>query len=386
MLLSLRTPLVGLALTSLLSACADGGGAAVAGGPTGTPSTVASPGEGLPDPVAKVGDRTVTLEALEDKAAPAVAKATQDIYLARRAALDGLITDMLLEDEAKKRGITVEELLKVEVKDKVPPVTDADIEAFYAQNQARIRQPIEAVREQVRGHLEQQSGGGRQAEFVASLRTAAGVEEYLGPPRFQVDVDGQPRRGAVDAPIQIVEFSDFQCPYCKVGAETITQVEARYGDQVSVVFRNFPLPMHREAKPAAEASECANDQGKFWEYHDQLFANPRALTKENLITYAGTVGLDLPKFTECIESGVHAASVEDDVHDGEKVAMSGTPGFYVNGRMLGGAQPLEAFAKVIDEELARAGRPVPPPLPPQANPPAPPRPPGGGAPPPPRPH
>ena len=162
-----------------------------------------------------------------------------------------------------------------------------------------------------------------------------------------------PRFGNPEAPVQIVEFSDFQCPYCTRGASTLDEVKEAYGDKVTVVYRHFPLSFHMEAYKAAQASECANDQSKFWEYHDLLFANQRALTEPDLVSYAEQLSLNMGDFTECLNSGKHAATVDEDMAEGAAVGMQGTPGFFINGRFLNGAQPFEAFKEIIDAELAR---------------------------------
>jgi len=129
-------------------------------------------------------------------------------------------------------------------------------------------------------------------------------------------------------------------------------VKEKYGDDVTIVYRHFPLSFHDRAQRAAEASECANDQGKFWDYHDALFANQRELQDEHLSQYAADVGLDTTAFNECLSSGKHVAKVENDMKEGSSAGMTGTPGFFINGRFIGGAQPLEVFTEIIDSELA----------------------------------
>jgi protein-disulfide isomerase len=308
----------------------------------------------LPDPVATIGDQTITASEFDDKTAAEVAKAREQLYEARKQALDQMVAEKLLDAEATKRGVTRDDLVKTEVQDKVPQPSEEEISAFYEQNKARIRQPLEQVHDQVAQHLSQQKMQDGMSAFLDTLKKDKPVKIYLEPPRFAIAVpEGEPRKGLATAPIQIVEFSDFQCPYCNMAADTVRQVETKYGDKVSVVYRNFPLPMHRRAHPAAEAAECANEQGKFWEYHDQLFANQRQSTDDDFATFAQTAGLDVTKFKDCYASGKYKDAVDADIHDGEKVGMSGTPGFYINGRMLSGAQPIEAFSDVIDDELAK---------------------------------
>src|SRR5262249_6614274 len=156
-----------------------------------------------------------------------------------------------------------------------------------------------------------------------------------------------------NAPVTIVEFSDFLCPFCRRAQPTLSAIEKRYGDKVRFAFRDYPLEqLHPGATRAAEAARCATDQGKFWPYHDRLFQKATA-SPDDLKTYAGEVGLDVAKFNECFASGKHAAAVQKDMHEGSRLGIGGTPAFFINGRMVSGAQPLEAFAQIIDDELAR---------------------------------
>ena len=152
----------------------------------------------------------------------------------------------------------------------------------------------------------------------------------------------------------IVEFSDFQCPFCKQVVPTLTQVRSRYGEKVKLVYRDFPIDgLHPQARKAAEAARCAQDQGKFWDYHDALFANAPKLSLGQLKTYAQQVGLDLPSFERCLASGTHAAAVQKSVDEGIRLGVTGTPAFFINGEFVSGAQPVESFARVIERELAR---------------------------------
>jgi protein-disulfide isomerase len=147
-------------------------------------------------------------------------------------------------------------------------------------------------------------------------------------------------------------FSDYECPYCKRGEDVVAQVMSTYGDKIRLVFRDYPLPFHANARPAAEAAKCANAQGKFWEYHDKLFANQASLGVEDLKRYAGEVGLDQAQFDSCVGERKFQNDVQADLDAGQQVGVDGTPAFFINGRMLSGAQPFEAFKSVIDEELA----------------------------------
>jgi protein-disulfide isomerase len=305
------------------------------------------------DPVATIGDTKITLAELDEAAAAGIMKAKQQIFEARNQALQQLIGEKLLDDAALAKGVTKEAMLKAEVEDKIDPVLDAEVDAFYAQNQARMNGPIEQLRPQILGYLENQRKTAAMTTLMTGLKNAANVTILLAPPRIQVDPGDSPRYGNAEAAIEIIEFSDFQCPYCIRGASTLEEVKEKYGDQITVVFRHFPLSFHQNAHKAAQASECANEQGKFWEYHDMLFANQAALTEPDLVRYATDLEADMTAFNECLTSGRHAATVDQDMKEGEVAGMTGTPGFFINGRFLNGAQPIEAFVEIIDAELAR---------------------------------
>jgi protein-disulfide isomerase len=169
-----------------------------------------------------------------------------------------------------------------------------------------------------------------------------------------VSIQNAPVRGAAGAPVTLVEFSDFECPFCKQTRPTLKQLLERYPGKVRLAYRDFPLEsIHPQARRAAEAARCAHDQGKFWEYHDVLFAQSPKLAAEDLRRYAGEVGLDVTKFDGCLAAGTHKAAVQRDVEEGNQLGITGTPAFFVNGRPLSGAQSFEAFARVIDDELTR---------------------------------
>ena len=171
----------------------------------------------------------------------------------------------------------------------------------------------------------------------------------------EVSLDDDAVKGSLDAPVTIVEFSDFECPFCgKYIQETYPSIVSEYIDtgKVKYVFRDFPLSFHKNAQKAGEAAECAGEQGKYWEMHDILFENQDALDVETLKMYAVSLGLDTDKFNTCLDSGAMEEEVKADMADGQKYGVSGTPAFFINGKMISGAQPFEAFKKEIDAALA----------------------------------
>ena len=169
-------------------------------------------------------------------------------------------------------------------------------------------------------------------------------------------LEGAPYRGAPHAKVTIVEFADFQCAFCGRVNETLAELLRRYPTQLKIVYRHMPLPFHKQAMLAAEASVSASAQGKFWVMFDRLFANPRALDRASLVEHARALGLDMPRFLEDLKTGRYRSYVLEDLAMAQRLGVNGTPMFFINGRPLSGAQPLVEFTTVIDEELARADK------------------------------
>jgi len=344
-------PLFTLAVFASLACGLACGGSADAKSRAASPAPAASPAV-----VAEVGDKKFTLAEVDARAMAANIKPYQDLFDARSATLDDMIDGYLLDEAAKEKGMTTADLLRQEVDEKVPPIADADVEAFFKQNQARLQgQTLEQVQGQIHAYLQGQSMATARNAYFTQLRARAGaIKLALDPPRVEVAIAANdPIQGPASAKVTIIEFSDFQCPYCARMGPTLEKIRQTYPEQVRIAFRDFPLPMHPQAVPAAEAAQCANEQGKFWEYHDKLFAGQHQLTPDDLKRYAGEVGLDVTRFGECFDSGRFRADVTRDQEDGQRAGVSGTPAFFVNGRFISGALPFEAFQKVIDDELRR---------------------------------
>jgi protein-disulfide isomerase len=311
------------------------------------------------DVVATVGSTSITLAEVDEKALqqPVASfgsvKLVQALYEARRAAIDEIVGTKLMDQEAKARGIDHATLVEKEIADKVAPVTDADVAAWYQVNQARLQgAPLDQVRAPIRAYLIQQRMQDARERYVDALKAKTTVRVMLDPPRLAVSAGKSPSKGAANAPIEMIEFSDFQCPYCLRAQATVDEVLKTYGDRIHFIYRHYPLPSHPAAKPAAEASECAAEQGKFWPYHDRLFEQQSKLSEADLKQHASDLGIDMPRFNACVASHKFKSQVEADQKDGDEAGVNGTPAFFINGRMLSGAQPFDAFKKIIDEELA----------------------------------
>ena len=172
--------------------------------------------------------------------------------------------------------------------------------------------------------------------------------------KYEVALGQAPTRGGPDsAEVKIVEWSDFQCPYCSRAGPTLEQVQKEYGDRVQIAFKHMPLPMHSKAQAAHQAAEAAHKQGKFWEMHDKIFANQRGMSEAKYLEYAQQIGLNLDKFKTDLGSSNVQQRIAADLAQASKLGVTGTPAFFVNGRFLSGAQPFASFKRVIDKELAK---------------------------------
>jgi len=323
-----------------------------------SPAPAQTPVPSPSDVVATIGGEPFTARQLEDAAGARLFQLRTQQYQAQRQILDDEIAKRLLEREAAARKVTVAELLKQEVESKVAPVTEAEQKAFYTQNKARMGEVTEAdALKRIEAGLRQQRTGERQAEFLSGLRAKADVRILMEPPRLRLAVGDDPTRGPADAPVTIVEFSDFQCPYCSRATATLKKLETSYPGKIRLVYRDFPLvQIHPNAARAAEAAACANEQGKFWPMHDVMFEHQDKLGEADLKLSAASLGLDAAKFDQCLESGRYTGQWKKDTAEGEQYGVSSTPAFFINGRLVVGAQPYESFARIVDEELARAGR------------------------------
>lgn len=316
------------------------------------------------DVAARMGDRVFTVKDLDEawKAfdAKSRAEAEQALYDGRRDALNRLVAKLLVEQAAKAKGVDAERYMKDEVARRRAPVSDADVSAFFKANTQQMRgRPFEEMASSIRAFLEERQADAARDLVVADLRKAGTpVKVQLEPPRVQVAVTSQdPTRGPATALVTLVEFSDYQCPFCGRVTPTLKRLRETYGERLRIVWKDYPLTdIHPQAQKAAEAAWCAGEQGKYWEFHDRLFANQATLGMEGLKQHATAVGLEPIGFTSCVDSGRHAKRVQDGAELGRELGVDSTPTAFINGRRLTGAHPFEVFAEVIDDELARLAK------------------------------
>ncbi|MBI4224143.1 MAG: DsbA family protein, partial [Deltaproteobacteria bacterium] len=286
-------------------------------------------------------------------------KVAEQIYSLRRRALDTIIEQKLLEAAAAEKNVTVDQLLKEEVGAAVPEPSEAEIKAIYDANKERFGGTFEQARPQIVSVLKRNREGAQQQQFLAGLQQKHTVEIKLEKPpveRVKVAVGPEdPCLGPEGAAVTLIEFTDFQCPFCGRARAAIDQVLETYKKDVRYCYRDFPLGFHQDAQAAGIASQCAFEQNadQGWKYFRTLFDNQQSLKPDHLKKYAKEAGLDSKSFNQCLDSRKYAEEVQQDLDEGSKAGVTGTPGFFVNGILISGAQPFSKFKEVIDDELKK---------------------------------
>jgi protein-disulfide isomerase len=305
---------------------------------------------------AKIDDTIIPWDEVDRRVAVELYKTRLRAYTLRKKALERMLDERLIATEAERRGISVDELLQQEVEAKAKEVTPEEVEAYIEEMQ--LSGDLETLRPELEAFLAVQKRAKLRQDLVERLMQAPGVSvntpQEPDPPRVDVATEGAPVLGSPDAPVTIVEFSEFQCPFCRKSQDVLKKIKEVYGERVKFVFKHFPInPTHRHALKAAEAGACTQEQGSFWRYHDRLFTvPPREMDVPNLKAYAAELGLDTEQFNACLEGGKYEAKVAQDVNDGLAAQASATPTFYISGWYVAGAQPFEVFEKYIERALS----------------------------------
>jgi protein-disulfide isomerase len=312
----------------------------------------AASGEGS-TPVARIGDVTITLDELDEWIKndlfdrQTAGRNPAKLFDVRRPALDQLIAQRVLDREAERRNLAVDEVIAAEVA-ALGEVSDEEVAQFYADQVDQMGgQTLEQIGPRIREYL----GQVRTQSVAERLVENAGVTILLERPKVQVAADG-PSKGPADAAVTIIEFSDFQCPFCSRAVPILDDLMKRYPNDVRIVYRHMPLDqIHPRSRAAAEASMCAEEQNGFWAFHDLLFANAKTLEDEDLKRFAAEANLDVPAWEECVSSGKFKSKVDADVEAARGIGVTGTPAFVINGVLLSGARPVEEFVPVIEAAL-----------------------------------
>lgn len=287
--------------------------------------------------VATVGGLPIAAGGLNEQLKPLIYKLRLSTYELQKSALDRTIKDLLLLAEAKRRNIGPEEIVRAEVTDKIMPPTDAEVTNFYNENKDRMKGDLESIRHYIVDYLQDQEHLHLEQQLNERLRQGANIRELISEPQPPVQVistDDDPSMGDPNAPVTIVEFTDFQCPACAAMHPIIKEVMQTHGKKARVVFRDFPLLAHPNARKAAEAANAARAQGKFLEYIDLLYKRQNALDVPSLKKYAAEIGLNQARFDAALDSSSNSAEVQHDVVDGQFYGVTGTPTIFVDGVLL----------------------------------------------------
>jgi protein-disulfide isomerase len=299
--------------------------------------------------VAEVGGVKVTLGELEQQESAKLLSAHYQYYQAQSNALAALIDKKVVEQKAKSENLTVEQLIDRDIKSQVKDPTEDQMKVYY--EGLETDQPYETVREKILDKIRQLRTDKVRAAYVKELRSHTSVTIALAPPRANVEVADNQVLGPKTAKVTLVEFADYECPYCQKVAADVKKLAADFGDKVAFTYKDFPLPMHSRAEKAAEATRCASKQNKYWEFHDELF-HSKELDVDQLKAQARALQLDPIQFDKCLDSGAEAAAVEKDRKEGVRLGITGTPSFFINGHYLSGALDYAALRQIVEQQLA----------------------------------
>jgi predicted DsbA family dithiol-disulfide isomerase len=348
----------GICLLLLIGCRGDGAAPAAITVASAAPAEVRSVAD-LPDVLAMVAGEEITMEDVRQRIGDDLEQLDM-LYRQRRhqavqSTLDAILRERVVQAAAKEHDTTLEGLALEEAGGSFNP-TDIEVQAWYDTNRERTGgRSLESIRGQVEEMLRKERREAALSAVEQRLYREQGVSVLLEPFRVDLDNSRAPAVGPEDAPITLVEFADFQCPYCGRLFPTLKRVEEEFGDRIRIVYRQYPIAsLHPNAFKAAEASLCAGEQDRFWEFHDLLFADQSRLAVSDLKEKAGRLGLDRQDFDTCLDTGRHVEQVQTDMKEGRRAGVTGTPALFVNGvRVPGGAVGFDAIAKAIATEEAR---------------------------------
>lgn len=313
-----------------------------------------APKEGL---AAKIGEMEITNAELQDGIESELFEAESKVFEIKFNRLKSLLLQKYMDQDPRKGALSNDEFLEKYIATGIK-ISEKEIDAFIKDQNIPSEHINPQVREKIRSYLEMERKKEAVDKWIADQTKKTPVEVFLQKPRrpsFSVEVGQAPVMGGKDAKVTIVEFSDFQCPFCAKGADVLKELKKKYGNKIKVAFKNFPLPFHNHAEKAAVAGLCANEQSSdlFWKMHDAMFANQDALNTEGLKATAKKIGLKMDQFEKCLSEDKYLAQAKADMEEGRKIKVKSTPTFFINGQLINGAQPVEVFAEIIDEELLK---------------------------------
>ncbi len=310
------------------------------------------------DVVATIGDQNITRAELDKAVKSQMIELDNQRYEILEQGLNNLVSEKVLTMDAKEKGKTLEEYQKELLSAPVDEPSAEQVQKIYDENKDQPGidgKPLDEVKGRIVEYLKKQQRVQKVQTLLTDLKKKYNTTIKMERPVVAVTDGGRMSRGGgPSAPVTIIAFSDYECPYCKSAEPTIQQVIAAYGDKVRYVHRDYPLPFHKFARKAAETARCAGEQGKFWEVHDALYK--AALSDEAIDSAVATLGVDKTKLAACLDAGTAKKMVDEDMEAGGDIGVSGTPTFYINGHQMVGPQSLDGFKQIIDAELAKAGK------------------------------
>jgi len=311
------------------------------------------PQPGAERPIAIVAAQAIYEQDLSAAIGPNLLDLRKQEYKLKSDALNQVVRKKLVEVEARKKGISSDELMRQEVDSKIPEPSDDEAKGYYLAVKNQTTLPFEQIKSQVKQLLRGAEVEQAREKYADSLRDKTEVAIFLHPPMVQVAYDSARLKGNPDASITIVEFADFQCPFCSQVQPILNEVLATYKDKVKLAYQDFPLSqIHQHAEAAAGASRCALAQGKYWQMHDAMFADQSKLDEAALVKTAESLGMDQKSFESCLQSGKYKQAVEQDVQAGSRAGVNATPTFIINGEFLSGIKSVTDLTAVIDRQLS----------------------------------
>jgi len=306
--------------------------------------------------IAEIDGVKLTMGDFEAKRPTGLFQARNTFYEAERKAVDEFINEYLLNKEAQKQGLTAEQLIDKHVNEAGFKQPSEETLRVYFEG-VDTTEPYEAVRDKILEAIRTRRVSRARTAYLQELRSKAKISFLAPPPRASISLAGSPIRGSQTAPVEIVEFADYECPYCQQIQPVVDKLLSDYQGKVSFVFKDFPLPMHSHAQKAAEAAHCAQDQSKYWEFHDLLFTS-RDFDVAKMKEAAHSLHMDSEAFNKCLDSGAKADAVKAGFDESQALSLPGTPAFFVNGRLINpnGTVSYTTLQQLVDEELAISAR------------------------------
>jgi protein-disulfide isomerase len=301
--------------------------------------------------IAEVDGVKLTLAEFEHRRPVALFQARNAFYETEKKAVEQFIDSYLLERRAQKEQVTVTQLLDRHVNSTIAKDPDDTALRVYYEG-IDTNEPFEAVRGKILEILRQRRTAKAKSVYMQELRSEAKIAISVAPPRAQMSLGNAPVRGAAGAPLTLVEFADYECPYCQQMQPALSQLEADYKGKLAFAYKDVPLPMHPHAQKAAEASQCAGVQNKYWEYHD-LLLKTKALELPQLKSLASDLALDTKAFDKCLDSGEQLETVRASMDEAQRLGLQGTPSFFLNGRFFSGILTYSQLREIVEEELKR---------------------------------